>query len=82
MTIEQVAAMTKPTITPAIAGAVIGCNPQVIRIMARTDPARLGFPVFVSGNRTIIPRLPFLAWLGYDKGKEAIHEQQQTVHRE
>ena len=81
MTVEQVAAMKQPTITPAIAGALIGCNPQVIRIMAREDPARLGFPVFVSGNRTIIPRLPFLAWLGYDT-KGGTHEQQQALHRE
>lgn len=65
MTIEEVRASTKTTLTPADIAPIIGCNPQGIRITARRNPEWLGFPVVCIGNRVKIPREPFLRhWTG------------------
>lgn len=53
-------------ITPDMAAQVIGCNPQWIRQMARTDPAKLGFRVVQIKSRTKIPRVPFLRYMGLE----------------
>lgn len=42
---------------------VLGLSPQGIRNQARTDPAKLGFPVIVSGNKVKIPRVPFINYV-------------------
>lgn len=62
MTIEEIEAMDRGCITPAIAGAYLGMAPYTISIMARDCPERLPFPTFRSGNRTKIPRLAFIRW--------------------
>lgn len=64
MTIEEIKASDKLTLTAADVGPVLGSDPAVIRIQARIDPDALGFPVSVIGNRVKIPRLPFLEFLG------------------
>ena len=48
-------------------GVRLEYNPQAIRIMARENPAALGFPVVVIGTRTKIPRVPFLRYVLGDK---------------
>lgn len=63
MTLEEIKAMDQEIITPAIAAAVIGCNPHGIRIAARTEPQSLGFPVIVMGSRIKIPRRAFIRFL-------------------
>lgn len=63
MTLEEVKAMDRETLTPAQAASVLNCNPHSIRIAARTEPQSLGFPVNVMGTRTRIPRRPFIAFL-------------------
>lgn len=73
MSLDEIRKSTKATIRPIDAAAVLGCNPQCIRIMAREAPERLGFPVFCVGNRVKIPRLPFLAFMGCTEGVGA-HE--------
>lgn len=65
MTLADIAKMEKTCISPAEAGAAIGCDSNYIRVAARDNPALLPFPVFRSGNRTHIPRLPFLAAMGF-----------------
>lgn len=55
--------METPTITPAQAATVLGCNPHWIRLMARRYPEKLGFPVTVLGSRTKIPRVPFIRYI-------------------
>ena len=50
-------------ITPTEAGAVLGCDPQSIRMQAAEDPSKLGFPVCRTGQTTMIPRLPFLRFV-------------------
>lgn len=50
--------------TPCEVASVLGMNPQAVRILARENPERLGFPVVVSGSRVKIPRQPFLKFMG------------------
>ena len=63
MTLNEVRQMSKETITPAIAAKVIGCDPMYIRLVARKDPARLGFPTLCIGSRVKIPRLAFIRFM-------------------
>lgn len=69
MTLKEVGAMRQEMLTPQIVAAVIGCNPQLLRIQARECPQALGFPTVVVGKRVKIPRVPFLQFMGYT-GKE------------
>ena len=63
MTLEELKAMEREFITPAIAGSILGCNPYSITLQARHAPALLGFPVCVIGTRTKIPRRAFVQFL-------------------
>lgn len=64
MTIQEMQQCERAFLTAADVAPVLNCDPQVVRIMARTKPERLGFPVNVMGNRTRIPRVPFLQFIG------------------
>jgi len=66
MTIKEIRESDKAWITPKVAAGVLNCDPMYIRIAARDFPERLGFPVTRIGNRTKIPRIPFLRYLGYE----------------
>lgn len=72
MTLADIAKMDKTCITPAEAAAALGCDSNYIRVAARDAPALLPFPVFRSGNRTHIPRLPFLAAMGWPDEKAVV----------
>ena len=61
----------KEMLSPADVAPVLGCNPYAINVMAKEDPARLGFPVGVVGKRVKIPRRAFLRWAGYEGGGKA-----------
>lgn len=64
LTVNDIRAMSKPTILASEAAQVLGCDPQWLRLMARERPERLGFPVCcVSAHRVKIPRLPFIKFL-------------------
>lgn len=63
MTLDEIKACDKPTLTPAEIADVLNCDPQDIRWQARTAPERLGFPVIIIKSRTKIPRLPFLRYM-------------------
>ena len=69
MTMQQIRASGKEMLSPADVAPVLGCNPYSINVMAKADPARLGFPVCVIGNRVKIPRRAFLRWAGYEEVK-------------
>ena len=56
-------------LTPADVAPVLGGHPDAINVMAKEDPARLGFPVCMVGNRVKIPRRAFLRWVGYEEVK-------------
>ena len=66
MTLSDLKNMTSETITPAVAARVLNCDPQWIRIVARQQPHRLGFPVVVLGSRVKIPRVGFIRFMEGD----------------
>ena len=51
-------------LTPEQISPILKVNPHSIRLAARENPKGLGFPVIVVGNRTLIPRKPFLEYIG------------------
>jgi len=64
MTLEEIKASDALFLTPCQVAPVLGCDPHIIRLQARNDPSKLGFPVTVIKSRTKIPRKQFLTWLG------------------
>ena len=55
MTLDDLRSMDREFLTPAEVGAVLGCDPQSIRVQAATEPWRLGYPVTRVGSQTKIP---------------------------
>lgn len=66
MTLDEIKASDKLMLTPADVSEVLNADPQDIRLQARMDPAKLGFPVVIIKTRTKIPRIPFLRFMGID----------------
>ena len=64
MTLPEIKASDKDMLIPTDIAKILGCDAHTIRIQARTWPESLGFPVVVLGNRTLIPRRPFLKFMG------------------
>ena len=54
----------KEYLTPAQIAPVLGVDPHHIRVTARQAPEHLKFEFEVVGNRTKIPRIPFLRYIG------------------
>lgn len=67
MTLNEIKNTDKPMLLASDVAPVLGCDPHSIRIQARQAPDLLGFPVVVIGNRTLIPRRPFLAYIGEEE---------------
>jgi hypothetical protein len=63
VTLDDIKAIDREWLTPAQVASVLGCDGQDIRVQARTDPARLGFPVVVVRSRTKIPKRAFIAYM-------------------
>ena len=55
--------MTDDTITPAIAGDVLGCTGHLLGRMCHDEPDKVEFPFQCIGNKTIIPRIGFINWM-------------------
>lgn len=68
MTLAELAEMDVAWLTPAQAAPVLRCDPYWISLMAREEKTRkeLGFQVVRIGNRTKIPRAPFLRFMGWE----------------
>lgn len=64
MTLEEVLQSDKTFLSPTDIAPLLGSNPYSISLMARDYPDALGFPVTRIGNRTKIPRLAFLRFIG------------------
>ena len=64
--LEEIKGLDKANLTPAEAAQGMHCSPDLIRVAARQKPELLHFPVSVVGNRTKIPRIPFLRAYGVD----------------
>lgn len=63
MTLDDVRKIDREYLLPSEVAAVIGCDPQAIRVWARQRPQELGFHVSVIGSRVKIPRLAFIRWM-------------------
>lgn len=59
-TLEEIESCGRPMLQVADVAEFIGCDPQSIRVQARTDASALGFPVIRVGTRTLIPREGFV----------------------
>ena len=68
MTLEEIRNSDKDVLTPADIAPILGSDPQTIRTAVRDDPELFGFKATLIGNRIKIPRLRFLAYLGYAEG--------------
>ena len=73
--LARIAEGGKEMLSPADVAPVLGCNPYAINVMARQDPARLGFPVCRIGNRVKIPRRAFLRWAGWEEQATGMRQQ-------
>ncbi|MBQ7784874.1 MAG: hypothetical protein IJ381_01815 [Clostridia bacterium] len=63
MTLRELEACEKDVLTCEDIASCLGLQGNNIRIQAREDPARLGFPVIVADRSVRIPRLAFIAWM-------------------
>lgn len=64
MTLEKLKQCTRILVDAKDVAEILGVNPQSIRGQAHLDPRFLGFRVIVIGERTMIPRKPFLEYIG------------------
>ena len=69
MTIDEAIRSEKLLLSAQEAGPLLGMHPQTLNLKAKNDD--LPFPYIRSGNRTKIPRLPLLRWLGVEVDHEA-----------
>lgn len=58
--LEEIEAMDREFLTPAIVAGCLHWDPYSINIQAHADPSRLGFPVVIHGRRVQIPKESFL----------------------
>ena len=66
MTLDDLKAVDREYLLPREVAEIIGTDPHSVRVAARLEPERLGFPVIVVGTRIKIPRIPFLKHMGVD----------------
>lgn len=64
MTLSEAIASDSVALTADNVGKLLGIAPARITEQARTDPAKLGFPVTVACGTVRIPRKAFLNWIG------------------
>ena len=62
MTLQEIKDSNKPFLLAKDVQDVLGSDQQTIRVSAKLGV--LGFPVFYTGNRLKIPRIPFLRYMG------------------
>ena len=63
MTLEELQKDQRILIDAADVAPSLGVNPQSIRGQAHLEPKFLGFRVIVIGDRTLIPRKPFIEYI-------------------
>lgn len=67
MTKQEILAYKRDYLTPAQVAGILHCDPQLIRIAARSKRRDvLGFSALVIGNRTKIPRKAFIRAMGWE----------------
>lgn len=78
MTLAEIESSDKSFLTPAEAAPVLGVDPHSIRMQARIDPDKLGFPVVVTGTRTRIPRVAFLDFVKGEGARCSMRDDRET----
>ena len=63
MTLADIEAMDRNTLTVKQVAEFLGKDPQVIRDQAERDIRCLGFPICKAGHSYCVPRLGFIAWV-------------------
>lgn len=76
--IQAIIDSNKEILTPAEIAPILGVDPHYIRIAARQRPELLKFEFFISGNRTKIPRIPFLRYIGINVDQQPSSEKPQA----
>jgi len=69
-TLKEIQDSEKEMLIPSDIAKIINVDPQWIRLVARENPEKLGFPVMIVGNRVKIPRRPFLSFMTDGKLKK------------
>lgn len=64
MTLEEIKASDKTTLTTHDIGTYLGISAERLTAQARKDPGMLGFPVISACDTVRIPRKAFLRWMG------------------
>ena len=65
MTRKEILTSDKDMLTPYDIAPILRANPATLRMTARDFPERVKFPFMFSGNRMKIPRIGFIAWMGW-----------------
>ncbi len=64
MTLADLAAIEGDVLSANDVAEYLHCSPQLIREQARSKPELLGFKVIVVGTKTLIPKMPFINYMG------------------
>ena len=66
--LEEMAMDGSYTLKPEVVAGMLGIHPQKLRDIAQDEKTRggLGFPVTVAGRTVLIPKVPFLRFMGYE----------------
>lgn len=75
--IQAIVDSDKVFLTPADVAPILGMDPHSIRLTARQRPERLKFEFIISGNRTKIPRIPFLRCIGINVDQQPPNKEPQ-----
>lgn len=75
--IQSIVDSDKVFLTPADVAPILGMDPHSIRLIARQRPELLKFEFIISGNRTKIPRIPFLRYIGINVEPQPTEEPQE-----
>ena len=76
--IQAIVDSDKVFLTPADVAPILGMDPHSIRLIARQRPELLKFEFILSGNRTKIPRIPFLRYIGINVDQQPPSREPQT----
>lgn len=76
--IQAIVDSDKVFLTPADVAPILGMDPHSIRLIARKRPELLKFEFIISGNRTKIPRIPFLRYIGINVDQQPPSQEPQA----
>lgn len=64
ITLKDLARRERDVLLPEEVAEYLHLAPQQLRAQAREDPSKLGFRVIVCGCKTLIPKWPFIEYIG------------------